>query len=491
MGQEVGEREFSREDRTRYREKIRRCLDVLARMLGERDLVVNQPSVGIEIEFNLVDDSGAPAMRNDAVLQAISDEDFQTELGQFNVEINVAPHPLAGDGLARMEASLRDDLNRAEQRADPTGAHLLMIGILPTLRAEHLTAATISPDPRYRLLSEQILQARGEDIEIAIDGIERLEWSTGTIMPEAACTSTQLHLQVEPDDFAPVWNAAQAIAGVQAATAANAPYLLGRRLWHETRIPLFEQSTDTRSAELTAQGVRPRVFFGDRWITSVFDLFEENVRYFPALLPVLDDEDPAAVFAAGGVPALHELNLHNGTVYRWNRPIYDVVDGSAHLRVENRLLPAGPTVIDTMANAAFFFGLVLALSGDERPVWSQLSFTAAHDNFRRGARHGLDAIQQWPGVDEITASRLVLDHLLDRAHQGLATAGVDEHTAGRFLTVIERRCVTGRTGSVWLSDQVERLRRSGADVDTALARVTCGYRDRMHENRPVHEWDDL
>lgn len=362
MGQDVDDRTFSRDDRTRYRAKVRRCLDVFARMLGERDFTVEHPQVGIEIELNLVDESGDPSLRNAEALDAIAHDGFQTELAQFNIEINVAPSRVDGSGLSDLEAAVRTDLNAAQERAARVGAHLLMIGILPTLHEEHLGRDAISADPRYHLLSEQILVARGENIEIIIDGVDRLDTTAETIVPEAACTSTQLHLQVQPDDFAAAWNASQAIAGVQLAMGANSPFLLGRQLWHETRIPLFEQTTDTRSDELKAQGVRPRVWFGERWITSVFDLFEENVRYFPALLPVVDDEDPLEELEAGRVPALRELLLHNGTIYRWNRPIYDVADGRPHLRIENRLLPAGPTVVDTMANAALYYGLVAALS---------------------------------------------------------------------------------------------------------------------------------
>ena len=232
----------------------------------------------------------------------------------------------------------------------------------------------MSANPRYRLLSEQILHARGEDIRIDITGPERLITTADSILPEAACTSTQFHVQTSPDQFAAYWNASQAIAAVQVAVGANSPYLLGKELWRETRIPLFEQAADTRSEELKAQGVRPRVWFGERWITSVFDLFEENVRYFPALLPITDDEDPVDVLEAGGTPQLSELRLHNGTIYRWNRPVYDITDGMPHLRVENRVLPAGPTVADLVANAAFYFGLVRDLAESDRPLWSQMSF---------------------------------------------------------------------------------------------------------------------
>ncbi|TWH69595.1 hypothetical protein JD77_04605 [Micromonospora olivasterospora] len=325
MGQDVGVRTFSREDRARYREKVRRCLDVFAEMLRESRFDVERPMTGLEIELNLVDEDSMPAMRNADVLTAIADPSFQTELGQFNVEINVTPRRLAGTGTAEFEEHVRASLNAAEAKAQDVGAHMVMIGILPTLRPEHLTAAALSANPRYELLNEQIFAARGEDLRISISGVERLAVTADTITPEAACTSTQFHLQVSPAQFADYWNAAQAIAGVQVALGANSPLFFGRELWRETRIPLFQQATDTRPEEIKAQGVRPRVWFGERWITTVFDLFEENVRYFPALLPVCDPEDPAEALARGDVPKLAELRLHNGTVYRWNRPVYDVL----------------------------------------------------------------------------------------------------------------------------------------------------------------------
>ena len=488
MGQEVDDRVFTREDRTRYRAKVRRCLDVFARMLGERDFSVEVPHVGIEIEFNLVNAEGDPALKNAEVLEAIADDDFQTELGLFNIEINVPPTPASGQGLVTMERTLRDDLNEAQSKASQVDAHLLMIGILPTLQDRHFGRDAISANPRYHLLSEQILAARGEDIEIVIDGVDRLETTADTIIPEAACTSTQLHLQVQPEDFASSWNAAQAIAGVQVALGANSPFLLGRQLWHETRIPLFEQATDTRSEELKTQGVRPRVFFGERWITSVFDLFEENVRYFPALLPIVDDEDPLEELEAGRIPALQELRLHNGTVYRWNRPIYDVSDGRPHLRIENRLLPAGPTVVDTLANAALFYGLTAVLGSSERPVWSQLSFRAAEENFHQAARSGIDAEQFWPGVGQVPVRELVLRHLLPLAHAGLDQMGVDADVAGRLLDVIEQRCLRGQNGSTWLIAQMDRRLAAGLERPEALREVTRAYEALMHENQPVHGW---
>ncbi|RLV49502.1 glutamate--cysteine ligase [Nocardioides mangrovicus] len=489
MGEEVEHQEFTRADRTRHREKVRRNLDVLARMLRESRFEADDPMTGMEIELNLVDEQAQPALRNAEVLEAIADPAFQTELGLFNLEINAEPRRIGQGGLHAFEESLRASLNDAEEKAAAQGAHLVMIGILPTLDHGHMGPAALSANPRYRLLSDQILAARGEDLAIDISGPERLTATSETIMPEAACTSTQLHVQVSPEQFPAYWNASQAVASIQLALGANSPYLLGKELWRETRIPLFEQATDVRSEELKAQGVRPRVWFGERWVTSIFDLFEENVRYFSALLPITDDEDPLAVLEAGRTPSLAELRLHNGTIYRWNRPVYDVVEGMPHLRVENRVLAAGPTMADTMANAAFYFGLVRALATSERPLWSQMSFSAAEDNFHAAALQGIDAQVYWPGVGQVPAVELVLRRLLPLAREGLAAWGAPEEESGRLLDIIEQRCLATQNGASWFVDRVHDVERSGEDRHTALTAALQEYRERMHANEPVHTWE--
>ncbi len=489
MGQQVAARTFTREDRQRYRRKVRACLDVFARMLSEARFHPEKRSFGLEIEFNLTDDRGDPALINAAALEAIADPAFQTELGQFNVEINIEPRLLEDGVFSQLERDARASLNNAEDRSRTVGAHMMMIGILPTINEEHLHAETFSPNPRYALLNEQIFAARGEDLEISIDGVERLFTHADTIAPEAACTSVQLHQQVDPEAFARYWNAAQAIAGVQVAVAANSPFFHGKELWRETRIALFEQATDTRPEELKVQGVRPRVWFGERWITSIFDLFEENVSYFPALLPVCDEEDPLEMLERGDVPHLNELRLHNGTIYRWNRPIYDVVRGQPHLRVENRVLPAGPTVVDILANAAFYYGLLRVMAEEERPVWSQMSFSAAEENFHVGAREGIDARVYWPGVGEVPAAELVVRRLLPIAREGLDRCGVDAGDADRLLGIIERRCVALRNGASWQSQTFHHFfEAKQMDRLEALRRMTTLYREYMHSNQPVHDW---
>jgi len=492
MGEDVADRAFTREDRQVFRDKVHRCLDALARMLAESQFDFEQPQTGMEVELNLVDDDGRPSLRNAEVLARIDDPAFVPELGQFNLEINVPPKSLRQDGIDRYEHEVRDALNKADGRAREIGAHMVMIGILPTVFEEHMTPESLSVNPRYALLDQQLLLARGEDLHIDIrGGAEALAASADSIIPEAACTSAQFHLQVSPDEFAQTWNAAQCLAAVQVGVGANSPFFLGRHLWNETRIALFSQAADTRPVELKAQGVRPRVWFGERWITSVFDLFEENASYFPALLPIVDDEDPLAVLDAGGTPQLSELRLHNGTVWRWNRPVYDVFEGIPHLRVENRVLPAGPTVVDMLANGALYFGALKALSAQERPVWSQMAFTTAEENFTNAATLGIDATVFWPGCGELPVSELTLRKLVPLAHEGLKEWGVDDAIRERLMSVIEGRCATGRNGATWQVDAVRKLESTGLARHEALRVMTQEYVTRMHSNEPVHLWSSI
>jgi gamma-glutamyl:cysteine ligase YbdK (ATP-grasp superfamily) len=458
-------------------------------MLAESRFEAEPQQVGLEIELNLVDEAGCPSMKNTEVLGALADPAWATELGQFNLEINLPPRQLKGAALSELEAEVRHSLNRADEGARQAGSRLVMVGILPTLGEDDVGEQAMSANPRYRLLNEQIFAARGEEMRISIDGVERLLTYVDNITPEAACTSVQCHLQVSPESFGSYWNAAQAVAGPQVALAANSPFLFGRELWRETRITLFEQATDTRPDELKLQGVRPRVWFGERWITSVFDLFEENLRFFPALLPLVEDEDPGAALDRGKAPHLAELTLHNGTIYRWNRPVYAVVDGVPHLRVENRVLPAGPTVADTIANTAFYYGIVRALAEADRPVWSQMSFAAAAGNLMEGARRGIDAMLYWPGLGEVPVTELVLRRLLPMAADGLSDWGVGSADAGRLLGIIEQRCLTTRTGATWQCDTVHARDRAGnGGRAEAIRAMTQEYIEHMHTNEAAHSW---
>lgn len=491
MGEEINARTFSREQRQRYREKVQACLDVFEGMLHAGHFRDDQRNTGMEIELNLVDDQCQPSFDNAEALGAIANPEFQTELARFNLEFNVPPGDIAGEELLRLEDSLRTSLNGAERHCTRLGSHLLMTGILATVREEHFRGTWMSSNTRYEALNDAVLAARGEDIHLVIDGPsgERLDAYADSLAPESLCTSVQLHLRVGPSRFAHAWNAAQVLAGPQVALGANSPYVFGRELEAESRIAVFTQAADTRPVEYANQGVRPRVYFGEGWITSIFDLFEENSRYFPALLPETSDEDPRATLAAGGTPGLAEMRLHNGTIYRWNRPVYDVVAGEPHVRLENRVLPAGPTIIDTLANAAFYYGALNRLIHDDRPLWSRMAFATAHDNFTESARRGIDAGLYWPGLGEVPVTELVLRSLLPLAQEGLEEWGVAGEVIDRYLGVIEGRCLTETNGAVWQVRCVRALQERGMSRQDALRAMTAAYGERMHANDPVHTWD--
>ncbi|MGW6021399.1 glutamate--cysteine ligase [Streptomyces sp. NPDC055099] len=494
MGEKVVAGTFDLAERRRYRDKLKECLTGLRRLLDEERFDRPKNLMGVEIELNLAGPDGMPRMLNAEVLERIASRDFQTELGMFNLEVNIAPHRLGGRVLDRLAEELRTGLAYAHRKANEVNAGIVMIGILPTLAHHDLVSGNLSDVDRYALLNDQIVAARGEEFVLDIQGVERLTCTSASIAPEAACTSVQLHLQVTPGRFADVWNAAQAVAAAQVAVGANAPFLFGRELWRESRPPLFLQSTDTRPPELQAQGVRPRTWFGERWISDAYELFEENLRYFPALLPLVDDEDPLAVLDDGRVPQLAELVLHNGTVYRWNRPVYGIAGGVPHLRVENRVLPAGPTVTDVIANAAFYYGVVRALAEEPRPVWTRLPFDAAARNFDTACRDGIEARLQWPrrgrsgGLVELPAVALVRDELLPLAAAGLDAWGVEPADRDFYLGVIEERCRRRVNGASWQAATYHQALETGLEREAALAATTRRYAELMHAGDPVHTW---
>ena len=502
MGQHLAATLFTASDQARYRHRIHRCLEAFGRMVTEGRFAADEPSTGVEIELALVDEDMRPAMLNHAVLDRSASDVLTSELGRWNLEINLPPRMLPGATARDLEKDMLDAVSSAGECARGVGASAVTIGILPTLGAEHLASDQLTEDPRYALLNRQMHTARGEPYRLDIteppaarggpsDGspAEHLVLDVDSIAPEAACTSLQLHLQLTPETFPAYWNAAQAVAGLQVALAANSPFLLGRRLWAETRVPLFTQAVDTRPVELRNQGVRPRVWFGDRWAQSAYDLFEENVRYFGALLPLAEDEDPFHELDAGRAPSLHELRLHNGTVYRWNRPIYDTHGGRPHLRVENRVLPAGPSIADIMANAAFYYGTMRVLAEEDRPVWTRMSFSAAEANFEEGARLGIDARAYWPGFGDVPASELILRRLLPMAHEGLSKWGVSSAVRDRFLGIVEQRCLKGVNGASWQTTCVERLETRGLTRDKALREMLRLYMEGQSANEPVHTWE--
>ena len=497
MGDEVKGSALRHWDQTTYRAKLQAGRSALAQLLEDRRLDGERPLTGIELELDLLQHNGDPAFESEAVLQYLhtaGDEEAlysaQHELGAHNLELNLPPRLLDGAGLSWYEADLAAALGEVREAAEKAGTYVCPIGTIPTLFTDHIDIEMLTRAKRYRVLNDEIMAARGEDLHIDISGAESVRFSCANIAPESANTSVQFHLQLAPESFARYWNAAQAIAGVQLAVGANSPYLFGRQLWAETRIVLFEQGTDTRAAAERAAGALPRAWFGARWIDSVLDLFDENYKHFAPLLPLCDPEDPEQVVAAGGVPTLRELRFHNGSIYRWNRPVYDIRSGRPHLRVENRVLPAGPTATDICANMALFYGLVSYYAERAEELRAGMEFEQAAENFTAAARHGIQADQYWPGLGRLPARRLVLEELLPAAAEGLASLGVSGRDTDKFLGVVEQRCLRGVNGSSW---QVARVRvaehRHRLDRFDALRAMVLDYAAQAADGRPVHEWE--
>lgn len=488
MGAEVEAQTYSRSARSRYRELLADSAEQLRAYLVQ-DGFSERGMIGLELELNLVDEANRPAMVNADVLQTLGEHGFDPELGRFTIELNHPTVEIAGTGLRELEDSLREKLLVAHEHAARHGAFVVPVGILPSVLGDDIVGDEwISPGNRFAALNDAILTARGEDILIDIHGAdEHLSYYAQDIAAEATCTSMQIHLEVTRERFGAVWNAAQCIAGAQIALAANSPLFLGSRLWHETRIPVFQQAIDDRAPEYARQGVRPRVWFGERWISGIEELFAENVDYFPALLP---EQSEGATTTGRGAPLLPELNLHNGTVYRWNRPIYDPGNDQreAHLRVENRLLPAGPTVLDMTANTAFFFGAVRYLVDSEENPWERMSFRAAADGFYRCARQGLEASVYWPGFGDVPVAELLDRHLLPAAEQGLISLGVDQHCIDRYLGVLTGRTRNGQNGATWMTRTLARLEEGGLARRDALGQLVGLYREHAVSSAAVHTW---
>jgi gamma-glutamyl:cysteine ligase YbdK (ATP-grasp superfamily) len=491
MGRDIETTTFTREDRTRYREKVKANLAALRSLMDAKRFETGRRLIGVEMEVYIIDADGQAVPINAELLRRIASSDFQTELAQFNIEFDLRPRRLVSDAFDQVEDELRSALERAQAKAETLDADVCIVGILPTLTDFDVTEQNLSANPRYKALNDTILNARGEDLLIRIEGDETLETTANSIVFEAACTSMQLHLQLDPDDFARYWNAAQALSGPLVAVAANSPFFLGKQLHHETRIALFEQSIDTRTEELASQGVRPRVWFGEKWLTEgIFELFDENVRYYPALLPICEDEDPEAVLRAGDIPHLPELTLHNGTIYRWNRPVYEVARGRPHLRIENRVLPAGPTVVDSVANTVFYYGLLAGLAEAEHPIWEAMSFEAAQENFFCSARYGLGAKLYWPKVGaKVPVTELVLRHLLPIAREGLEAWHVDAASIDRYLGIIEARVLAEQNGATWQIATYHRLvDDDDLDRHDANAELVRRYQKLSAAGEPVHTW---
>lgn len=444
--------------------------------------------IGAEQELFLVDQAWRPAPVAIEMLEAIADPHYTTELGRFNLEINLDPLVFAGDCLSRMERDLNALLAQGRTVARHYGADIVLTGILPTLRKSDLTLDNMTPKPRYFALSEAMNQLRGGAYEFRLKGMDELIVKHDSVMLEACCTSFQVHYQVGADEFAALYNLAQAVTAPVLAAATNAPLLFGRRLWKETRIPLFQQAVDTRSASHHLRERSPRVSFGQRWVQrSVVELFQEDLARFRVLLGAQLQEDSLAALQQGLVPTLQALRIHNGTVYRWNRACFGFSDGKPHLRIENRVLPSGPTVLDEIANAAFLLGLLSGGPGIYADITKKMAFHDAETNFLAAAQVGLDAQFTWVDGRVIPARELIRQELLPIAREGLRNAGIVSADSDRYLEIIAERVRSGQTGSQWILRSLSEM-HGGETKDALLSALTAATVKRQWEGKPVHEW---
>ena len=492
MGIEIDRERFDDADYARFTERLEHCLEALAQLLDRPGFGVGPRTIGAELELFLIDEQGRPLAKNQAILEDAGDPRLTLELDRFNLEVNPSPSSLEGRPLSSLGHELEGALESVRATARAHGGRVAMVGILPTLADQDLHRGAITDAPRYRALDWSLSRVRAEPFEIEIGGRdgEPLRVVRDNIVMEGANTSFQVHLRVDPGDYVDSFNAAQLATAPALAAAGNSPLFLGRVLWEETRIALFEQAADDRDASGRERLVS-RVAFGTDWLrTSILDLFEESVRHHEPLLPICGDQDPLLALGDGGVPRLDELRLHQGTVWRWNRAIYDSGFGG-HVRIEMRPLPAGPTVVDMLANAAFLLGLTLALAPSAGDWSKQLLFARAHANFYDAARLGLEAELEWPGPDgapeRVNAAELV-PRLLPEARRGLVEAGVEEAEADRLLGVLGDRVASGQTGAVWQRRTLAALEGRGSGRDEALPELLERYLEMQAGGDPVHTW---
>jgi gamma-glutamyl:cysteine ligase YbdK (ATP-grasp superfamily) len=475
MGQEIEAARFRPDDFVAYAERLHAETALLGEWFSGDAFSSRDRMGGFELEAWLIDSQARPAPLNETFLKQLDNPMVVPELARFNVELNDHPQYLWGSALSRFEASLGATWRQCRRAAADLHLRLLMIGILPTLEEAELSQANMSDLKRYRALNEQILRLReGRPLELDINGREHLRVAHNNVMLEAATTSFQLHLKVQPLTATRAYNAAMIASAPMVAVAANSPCLFGHDLWCETRIPLFEQSVEVGGFAGASHGPMRRVTFGSGYVrSSVFECFIENERHYPLLLPMQFHD---------GLEQMSHVRLHNGTIWRWNRPLIGFdYDGMPHLRIEHRVIPGGPTIADMIANAAMFYGLMQVLMSAAVPPEQQLPFALARDNFYAAAQYGLDAHVSWLDGNRSSMQTLLLNHLVPMARQGLEQLEIDRDDINRYLGIIEARARTGQTGAVWQRAYL------GCHGDEP-AEMTHAYYERQEEGAPVHEW---
>ncbi len=491
MGIEINNTDFSAEDYAAFIARLEENLSALGDLSRESGFGQSPGSLGAELEMYIVDGEGNPLYANQEILADAQDPQLTLELNRYNLEYNLSPYRLDAAPFRSTEREIQSRLEHVRRVAGKRGGRIVPIGILPTLRQSDFGSHCVTDRRRYHALVDQLIQRRGGEFRIDIAGEEPLKLEMADITLEGANTSFQVHYKVRPENYADTFNAMQLMTPLAVAIGANSPTLFGHTLWHETRIPLFKQSIDTRRVDRYSWNEPARVSFGQGWARrGAGELFREVVRIYPPLLPICADASPAQEIAAGRVPTLAELRLHQSTVWLWNRPIYDDTEGG-HFRVEMRALPAGPTPVDMVANAALLVGLAEGIRPRINELLPALPFHIAEYNFYRAAQFGLDARLVWPEPDQSGYRERpvcsIIERLLPLAREGLDAIGIDTGESGHYLEVIKRRLERRQSGAVWQRKTLSRLKKT-MPPDAALHELLEMFIGYSVQNLPVAEW---
>lgn len=450
--------------------------------------------IGAEQEMVLVDSKTyKPATKAMEALEMMKEYPWvETELAKFNIEINLEPHLFEGKCLSALENETLEKLHKIQKVVHSLDTHVILTGILPTMRKFDLSMENLTPKKRYFALMEAINQQLiGNAYELRIAGIDELILKHDSPLLEAVNTSFQVHLQVSPKDFVKQYNLSQALAAPVMAIAANSPIVFGRRLWHESRIAMFQQALDTRASHEHMRQRSPRVSFGNDWLQdSILEIYRDDIARFRVLLSADVEEEAMALLRENKVPKLRSLQVHNSTVYRWNRPCYGISEnGKPHLRIENRVIPSGPTVLDEVANAAFWLGTMVGLSAQLEDIRDHISFDDVRDNFIKAAQYGIDSKFTWFDDEKLTAVALIKHKLLPIAREGLRMQKVDEADIDRYLDVIQKRADLHTNGARWALRTYTKLKKQTTE-DEALSVLTCATIEKQADNQPVHTWTE-
>ena len=489
MGEQRVKLAKSNEELQKFMRAVLKDLRALQKMLDEDWFESDIIRIGAEQELCLIDKNAKPYLKSAEILEKLDHDNFTTEFAKFNLEINVNP-PLefTGGCLSEMEYALQTDVARVREVAEEFGAEVLLTGILPTVRKSDVTVDNLTPIPRYKALCDAIDNLRGKEYELRIQGMDELLMKFDTPMLEGCNTGFQVHLQIKPDEFVSKYNVAQAITAPVLASAVNSALFLGKRLWAETRIALFHQSVDTRKVGEHIRDASPRVTFGSGWLKdSILDIYREDISRYRVLLSSVMEEDVEDLLEKGIPPKLMALNVHNGTVYRWNRPCYGISNGKPHLRIENRVLPSGPTVIDEMANTAFWLGLLNGFEDAYPDISKELDFDNARLNFFAASKMGMDTKFEWTKGKKISAKNLIKDELLGIARSGLAKANINNTDIDTYLGVIKERVESAQTGAYWAVKSYTNLIKEN-NREQSLATVTASMLKNQKKGEPVHKW---